>query len=342
MSVRMDSPESLSTPSSEQFDAKELQEILVDAGLIEDLEGEDGLVFPLPSEAQIVRIVRGYDTRESSGLKVRCSACKQHQPHNRGFRVELDDGNQARVGFNCGEGHFGEGAWKAAVADFDRRAENAIYVARIGPTLTAIEQILPLIDEWHGRTNQFGKWIVKFRKNVPALFRRLGEESKLRDGRLEKQKKIKTSGVDRNGREIQKTSFEAVSIGRIPFPGMFLGESPNHGLNAAKKSLGLAVALLEHRRDTSSLNRAFAHVRDARQYLAEANDVHAKILLNLNSDWVPALCKWANRDEKLHCEYESDGAAIIHSEFDYEEKFDFLEIKTFGFPSNEIIVSVWP
>lgn len=337
----MDSRESLSTPNSEQFEAKELQGILAGAGLVEDLEDEDGLVFPLPSEARIVRIVRGYDTREGSGLKVRCSACRQHQPHNRGFRVELDDGNQARVGFNCGEGHFGEGAWRAAVADFDRRAENAIYVARIGPTLTAIEKVLPMIDEWHRRTNQFGKWIVKFRRSVPALFGRLGEESKLRDGKLERQKKVKISGVDRNGREIQKTSFEAVSIGRIPFPGMFLGESPNHGLNAAKKCLGLAVALLEHRRDTSSLNRAFAHVRDARQHLAEANDVHLRIMLNLNSDWLPALCKWANRDEELQCEYECDGNAIIHSEYNYEERFDFLESEVFGLPSNDKIASVW-
>ena len=101
---------------------------------------------------------------------------------NRGFRVEIEGGEQARIGIRCGEKHFGGGAWQAAVADYDRRVAHAQYLARVKPALDAIEQIMPLVREWHQRTNLPAKWMPTFRGHLGELFNRLAEEAKRSEG----------------------------------------------------------------------------------------------------------------------------------------------------------------
>ena len=324
-----------------ELEAELRHRALLNAGLVEDTDDQIGLVFPLPADAQIVRVIRGYDTRKTSNQRVRCSACKQHQLHNRGFRVQLDNNDEARIGFDCGEHHFGQGAWKAAVSDYERRAENAHFISRIAPALRSIELVMPKLKEWHKRTNIFGKWIVEFQSEVPELFGALRSEAKLRDGRLERQRKIRRSKTDRLGKGDQETAYETVNIGRIPFPGMFLGSSPNHGLNAATNSFGLAVALLKNKQDTVSLAKAFRHIRDARQQLREAGEVHRRVLDNLDLGWLTPLCDWANREESLNAEYRVGVSGLIHDERQVEERFEFISRSSLGLPSVDAIDGAW-
>lgn len=327
--------------------ALELEELqreqtLAKADLVDDLEDDAGLIFPLPANSRIVRIIRGYDTRTTTRKKVRCAACRQHQPHNRGFRVEIEGGQEARIGFNCGEDHFGEGAWLTAVIEYDRRVEHAQYVARIKPALDAIGLIMPMVREWHERTNEFGKWISNFRRELPDLFARLTDIARLREGRFERERRRKIKRVDRLGRESLFSTTETVVIGRIPYPAMFLGASPNHGLNGAMNNLAIAVALLEHKTDTVSLARAYSQIRQARQHLVEAAEIHLGVLLNLSPAWLPSLCDWANHDDALRGTYEIDGSVIEHRGQRSAVRLQFVDRSRIGTPSIDRINEFWP
>lgn len=311
------------------------RQALAGAGLVEELDDEEGLVFPLPLNAHIVRVLRGYDTRDTTNTKVRCSACPQHQLHNRGFRVEIESGEQARIGIRCGEKHFGHGAWQTAVADYDRRVQHAHYLARVKPALDAIEQIMPLIREWHQRTNL----LAKLGPGFPSeLSDRLYEEAKRSEGRLERERRRKRKRVNRQGQEETYTETEVILVARIPYPGMFLGESPTHPLNGATKEIGCAVALLANKTDTASLAKAFSHLRRGRQYLNDAARTHRGILSNLTPGWLPALCEWANQDDGLEESYAVQGLTI---ECD-GDPFPLLSPEVLGAPTIDRINELWP
>lgn len=312
--------------------------VLAEAGLVESLADEDGLVFPLSSDAAIVRVICGYDTRDTTNIMVRCSACSQHQMHNRGFRVEIEGGAHARIGIQCGEKHFGRGAWQAAVADYDRRVEHAQYLARVKPALDAIEKIMPLVRDWHQRTNLLAKWMPAFRSHLEGLFDRVAEEAKRREGRLERERRRKRKRINRQGREESYVDTEVVVVPRIPFPGMFLGESPTHPLNGATKEIGCAVALLNNKNDTASLAKAFTHLRRGRQYLNDAARIHRGVLSNLAPGWLPALCEWANHDFELQATYAVKGTTI---ECD-GDTFPLLSPDIIGVPAIDHINELWP
>lgn len=317
--------------------------VLTNAGLVEtDLDEDNNLIFPLPQEAEILRIVRGYDSKKTSGLKVRCAACPQHQPHYRGFRVELTTGQQARIGVNCGETHFGEGAWQSAVSDYDRRVEHANFVARIEPALSAIAKIMPLIEDWHSKTKRLGSSISKLQREMPQLSLRLSAVAKERDGRLERERRVKRKETNRQGIEEQKTRVDITIVGKIPFPGMFLGETPNHGLNGAKTALGVAVALLANKRDSASLAKAFKQLREGRQHLLAAAQIHRSALSNLESGWLSALCEWADRSDDLDGRYEMRGRAIFHNDGINEASFEFPDASEIGTPPIDAIMREWP
>lgn len=310
------------------------RQVLAEAGLVESLDDEEGLVFPLPPDAQIVRVLSGYDTRDTTNTKVRCSACPQHQLHNRGFRVEIEGGAQARIGIQCGEKHFGDGAWQAAVADYDRRVQHAHYLARVKPAIDAIEQIMPLVREWHQRTNLLAKWMPAFR--AQELFSVLAEEAKRSEGRLERERRRKRKRVNRQGREETYIDTEVIVVARIPYPGMFLGQSPTHPLNGAIKEIGCAVAIFENKSDAGSLAKAFPHLRRGRQYLNDAAEIHRGALQNLKPDWLPGLCEWANSE--LEATYTVRGSTI---ECD-GETFTLLAPEVIGTPSIDRINELWP
>lgn len=317
-------------------------DVLTAAGLIEDLNDETGLTYPLPQGAQIEGILRSYDTRNTTRIKVRCSACPQHQHHNRGFRVRLNTGEEVRIGIDCGEKHFGKGAWKAAEADFNKRADHAYNVARVQPTLEAIEQIMPLVHTWHDHAKVFSKWMVKFRKDALNLFNRLATEANQNEGRLLVYTRKREWYVDRHGEHKERSRGDSRLVGNIPYPEMFLGHTPNIGISGAKQELGAAVALLKFRQDPVSLVNAFQHVRRARQFLGDAANIHRSILDNLNPAWLDPMCNWANRDDDLNASYRLEGAAIVHNESGRDESFQFLDATALGVPPIEAINALWP
>lgn len=316
--------------------------VLTRAGLFHSNPNSDvGLVFPLPQQAQISRIVLGYDSKRTTGEKVRCAACPQHQPHFRGFRVELVSGEHAQIGVNCGESHFGDGAWQVAVSDYDRRVEHANFVGRIEPALRTIERVMPLIEQWHHNTKRLAASFAEFQRSLPRLAGRLSEIAKEREGRFEREKRIRNKEVNRHGVEEVRVRVEVTTIGRIPFPGMFRGETPNHGLNGAKKAVKIAVALLTNKRDSVSLAKAFREMRQARQYLVEAAQIHRSALSNLDSGWIAALCDWASHDDNLEASYEAKGRSILHDEGGVDGSFEFPSTAEIGQPPIDQIIENW-
>jgi len=309
-------------------------QVLAAAGLTDSVDSDQGLVFPLPTGAKIVRVISGYDTRDTTNTKVRCAACKQHQLHNRGFRVEIEGGEQARIGLNCGEKHFGDGAWQAAVADYDRRVQHAHYLARVKPACDAIEQIMPLVREWHQRTNLLAKWMPAF--SAQELFGVLAGEAKRSEGRLERERRRKRKRVNRQGREETYVETEIIVVARIPYPGMFLGQTPTHPLNGAITEVGCAIAIFENKSDAVSLAKAFAHLRWGRQYLNDAAEIHRGALQNLKPDWLPSLCEWANSE--LEETYTVRGSTIKCD----EETFTLLAPEAIGTPPIDRINELWP
>lgn len=288
---------------------------LVAAGLVaNDPEAGPGLVFPLPADATIACILGGYDTKRSLGRKIRCAACPQHQPHFRGFRVQLLHGLEANIGFNCGEQHFGEGAWKAALSEYDRRVEEAHFAARVAPALIMIERVMPVVEAWHDKSKAIARHFGDFRRELPDLHRVLLEAARLREGRLETETRVHRKVITRIGREESKMDVDVTLVGRIPFPAFFLGSSPNSSLVGAKQDMGIAVALLTQKTDTASMAKAFRSLQRARQHLQGAADLHEGALLNLNPAWLIGLCKWANQHADLRGYYEVEGGTISRTD----------------------------
>lgn len=315
---------------------------LAAAGLIENIGDSAGLAYPLPVDALIREIVASYDSRSWGDEKVRCAICPQHQKHFKGFRVALESGEHARIGIDCGEKRFGKDAWKAASADFNRRVEIATLMARVEPTTNALTLVAPLIEEWHQRTNQLAKWLGDFRGELPELAARIATIAKQRSGRFEIEKMVWREGVNRDGRSTKYKEAETRVVGQIPYPGMFLGDTPTRGLNGAVGALREAVRMLNGKTTGLALANAFRAVQQARVYLIDADHAHAGALANLDAAWLPALCQWANQDDGLVAEYNADGGSIIHDEHRRSEVFAWLGKTKLGQSSLDKILALWP
>ena len=320
---------------------RKLADALFAAGLLEDPTSSDGLVFPLPAHAVIQEIVASYDTR-STGQKVRCAVCPQHQKHFRGFRVALQTGDQARIGIDCGEKQFGKDVWRSVSADFNRRVEITLLKARVQPTLEAVALVTPIIEEWHRRTNELAKWLNRFRKDVPRLAAHLASVAKARDGRLVVERQVWREGVNRNGKLFKHKDVETRLLTQIPFPGMFLGDTPTRGLNGATSELRQAVGMLSGKVTGLALANAFRSVQRARNFITDADRAHRGALANLDSAWVQGLCEWANQDDALSASYEFDHGRVLHDEHGYEDEFAWLTPAELGKSAADEIASVWP
>lgn len=321
---------------------RKISGLLAAAGLVENVDSTAGLVYPLPPDSQFSHIVASYDSRTWGDEKVRCAVCPQHQKHFKGFRVALASGDHARIGIDCGEKRFGKDAWKAASADFDRRVEIAKIKARVEPTVDALMLVNPLIAEWHQRTNRLAKWLGDFRRELPALAARMRAVAKQREGRLEIERLVTREGVNKEGRWVKYKTAEAHLVGRIPYPAMFIGETPTKGLNGAKASLATAIELLKGNITGLALAKAFRSVQEARVHLIDADRAHAGAIVNLDPSWLPALCQWANRDAELSAEYRAENGIIFHDEHTNEEAFTWLEKAHLGQSSLNEIFAIWP
>jgi hypothetical protein len=320
---------------------RKLADALFSAGLLEDPTSSDGLVFPLPADAVIEEIVSSYDTR-STGQKVRCAVCPQHQKHFRGFRVALQTGDQARIGIDCGEKQFGKDVWRSVSADFNRRVEMTLLKARVEPTLEAIALVTPLIEEWHRRTNALAKWLNRFRKDVPQLAAHLRSVAKSRDGRLVIERQVWREGVNRNGKRFRHKDVETRFFAQIPFPGMFQGDTPTGGLNGATTQLQQAIGMLDAKVSGLALANAFRAVQRARNFVAEADRAHRGALANLDQTWLQSLCEWASQDDALTAYYEFQDGKIIHDEHGYDDEFTWLTPAELGKSAGDEIASAWP
>jgi hypothetical protein len=129
-------PPAISAEVPEEDEALTRQKIIPEAGLfVDDPEGIPRRHHPIPAGMEPVRLLKDYDTSRTTGRKVRCSACAHKQPHNRGFVAKMPDGRPALIGFNCGEKHFGDGAWQRMNADLRREQDDVYYAARVHPAL---------------------------------------------------------------------------------------------------------------------------------------------------------------------------------------------------------------
>jgi len=326
-------------PDDVEREERHFLQALVAAGLVsEDPEVGPNLVYPLPEAAEIIRIVGGYNTNRTIGRKIRCAACPQHQHHFRGFRVELSDTRQANIGFNCGEHHFGEGAWKVALNDYEARVEAAHYNARVAPTLVLLDKILPMVDGWHERTKELAREFSHFRRSLPELHAALVRVCQYREGRLELEEQVTRAVTTKVGKEQFKRVTEVTLVGRVPFPGLFVGDGPNSSLVGAKQLIATAVTLLNGKRDTISLAKVFRDLRQARQLLREASDRHAGALSNLDPSWLPGLCKWANAHAAIPRWHETEGRSIVD---DYGLKFTLPDPDELGPSPFAEIDGVW-
>lgn len=317
---------------------------LEDAGLTATVIGDGkGLVFPLPVGAIIASIVLSYDTRDGANReKVRCAVCPQHQAHNRGFRVALADGQHALVGINCGETQFGAGAWQIALADYERRVQHATYVARIDPALKAIAEISPIVMEWHTRAKDLGSWLSHFRLAFPNLSRVLTDAARRSEGRFTRERGRTRTRINRLGREESYRDAEVIEIARIPFPGMFLGRTPQAALGLAMDHLSEARRLLKGT-DMRSLASAYTRLRQARQAVNDASEHHQACLRNCNVSWLAGMCDWVNREAGLMPTYcFEDQDLVARDEDGFERRFEWLAGSSIGSPSSEQISRLWP
>ena len=329
------------------LEAEELAQLSVlrEAGLVEPSsdDGPGNLIFPMPAGANIESIIRSYDTRDSDGqAKVRCAVCPQHQAHHRGFRVLLDDGRQALIGINCGETQFGAGAWQSALADYERRVQHATYLARVAPALTAIDGILPLMLEWHRKAQKLGSWLSGLRRTYPNLTRRWTDVARRSEGRFERERGRTKTRINRFGREESYRDVEIVQVGKIPFPGMFLGQTPQTPLGLAKNHLESARFLLA-KTDVRSLAQAYSQMRQARQAIVDAEDFHQGCLRNCDPSWLVKMCDWANKDSELTVTYAVEGADLIATdELDTEVRLRWYRGNDLGAPPTDQIALLWP
>ena len=317
---------------------------LDDAGLTATaLSHVEGLVFPLPVGAIIASIVLSYDTRDGTNReKVRCAVCPQHQAHNRGFRVALADGQQALMGINCGETQFGAGAWQVALADYERRVQHATYIARIDPALKAIAEISPIVVEWHNRAKDLGSWLSQFRLAFPNLSRVLTDVARRSEGRFTRERGRTRTRVNRLGREESYRDVEVIEIARMPFPGMFLGKTPQAALGLAIDHLAEAQQLLRAT-DTRSLAGAYTRLRQARQAVNDASEHHQGCLRNCNISWLPAMCDWVNREAGLMPTYCFEDQDLVARDDDgYERRFEWMAGTSIGSSLSERISQLWP
>lgn len=321
-------------------DVARLQSLL-EADLVENIDLEDDLVFPIPEGVAIRGVVRGYDTRDTTKLKVRCGACRSHQPHNRGFRVELESGHFARIGHDCGEKQFGKGAWEHALADFVRREDHAHYISRIKPAVETISKIVPLINEWHLRAKVIASWKSELLREFPELYAQLVKQAKERSGALEKEKWGREKFVDRTGNERTRKAVVIATMGRIPYPQMFLGFTLSATLSSAKNELLNAVALFENKQDSKSLTRAFSHMSKSRQLLNDAEEAHQGALLNVQTGWLADMCDWANQHYDLEATYHFDHRVLSGDERGRQRRVEFPLPSQIGQPLIAKIVEVW-
>jgi hypothetical protein len=169
----------------------------------------------------------------------------------------------------------------------------------------------------------------------------IAEAAQRRGGRFEVERMARREGVNGVGKRYTYKEPEIVVVGRIPFPPMFLGETPTHGLNGAVQSLREAVAVFDERTDAAALAQAFRAMQRARQHLIDADRAHQGAALNLDTGWMEALCEWANERDGLTAEYWLEGPLLCHTELSGSGCLQVMDRAVLGRSNLDRILEIW-
>ena len=287
---------------------------LIAAGLfIENPEQIEGLVYPVPGGVRPERLLREYETKATIGRKVRCSFCKSHSPHYRGFVAELADNSPALIGINCGEEHFGKGKWDEMRAHLVREQDRVHFEARIAPALRQIEIIHPLIDIWRRQLEIWGRFRRSIKSVLPDLNTALLSAAALREGRLEREKMKTIDAIDENGRAIQRRVPDITGYGRIPHPEVLTTQAPDGKAAAVKTMVQQAFKELQKEGNVKSIAGAFSTLRSARRQVDDIQDLHTRWVRMADMEWWQDACRWMKATDGG--QYRVAGRFVIESNY---------------------------
>lgn len=288
------------------------RDALIAAGLfIEDPEQDQNLAFPVPPGVKIERLLTSYDTKTTTGRKVRCAGCPTHTKHYRGFRALLDNGQQANIGIDCGETHASPGAWEEMNANLSRRQRDAYNAARVAPTLQAIERAEPLLKAWHDRSKVAVAFMRQLEDAFPTLSAALAQAGKQDDGRLEFDRNRELNKQERRLRNGQRWEVVTVYCSTIPYPPSFERWFATSGIVGAFQGIKSAQKILSGDPTPSQVSDALQRLRVARKLLDDSAAIHDGLLANLDPVWWQGACRWANVEKLTPGTLRFEGRTLI-------------------------------
>lgn len=317
--------------------------IIRDAGLfIDDPEAIIDRHHPIPAGMEPVRLLKDYDTSRTTGRKVRCSACAHHQHHNRGFVAEMPDGRPALIGINCGEKHFGDGAWERMNADLRREQDDVYYAARVHPALEQIRASYDRAVTLKGVARAFETKWGRMRQEVPEFFQLLDAACKKNEGALVRYVSRMVPIIGRDGKLAHKEQIDTKSFGKVPAPQAFLARSAIHSLDAAIGTLRAAKLKLGNGADTKSRREAFAELARGRRIVEDIAAQVGGYARNSTTEWWASAVKFClaegvmTRLSLLH--------RTLHGSSDGWHVFDAIipKLESSDLTRFEALVESWP
>jgi hypothetical protein len=288
------------------------RDALIAAGLfIEDPEEDQTLAFPVPHGVRIERLLTSYDTKTTTGRKVRCAGCPTHTKHYRGFRALLDNGQQANIGIDCGETHATPGAWEEMNASLSRRQRDAYNAARVQPTLQALERAEPLLKTWHDRSKVAVTFMRQIEDAFPALAAAFAQAGKQDEGRLEFVRNRELNKQERRLRNGQRWEGVTVYCATIPYPASFDRSFATSGIVSAFQGMKSARQILLDNPTPSQVSDALQRLRLARKLLDDSAAIHDGLLANLDPAWWQGACRWANVEKLTPGTLRLEGRTLI-------------------------------
>lgn len=318
---------------NEETELVSRREILIAAGLfIEDPEADVGLTFPVPEGVKIKQLLTSYDTKRTTGRKVRCAACKTKTPHFRGFRAELDNGGAANIGIDCGEEISNPGVWQALSSGLSRRQDDAYYSARVGPTLMQLDKIKNLLPDWLGRINA----LADFHHDFPFRLRKELADTVRLGGLMQHDKTRKLSKTESKKRSGLRSEVYTKTYGKVPSPAFFGKHDWDGKARRSFRSISEIRDGIAYANGLPKLVAGFKALREFRKRMEDVHTEHEIALANLSLDWWASACHWANTAPQPEGIYRLEGRTIFFVG-DYEDE------KVWQIPTRaEIGPSLWP
>lgn len=174
---------------------------LVSIGSWDEVTGRPGFVVDIdPKTVGLKTILGSYVFK----VEIRCGLSTCHQPHGKGYLVQLIDGRETNIGNGCGKTHFSVDFEEMRVR-FDKDVREQGQRERLTTTLNQLPSInarvSALIDESKGVQKRL-QALTNFNKGVPkSIVDRMNQMVRARDGNLT-QSRIATA----NERDLMKAT----------------------------------------------------------------------------------------------------------------------------------------